>query len=105
MRSVDREPVDISEMLEELVRSYKGFRDHGLEVRWENPARAADGGSRNSNHSCGAATTRELDQGKKESLTSGPSLNSAAGGFGGATGKSPNQVSSQVNTIFGIFPS
>jgi signal transduction histidine kinase len=35
--ALDREPVDISEMLEELERSYKVFRDHGLEIRWEYP--------------------------------------------------------------------
>lgn len=35
--ALDREPVDISEMLEELERSYKVFRDHGLEMRWEYP--------------------------------------------------------------------
>lgn len=35
--ALDREPVDISEMLEELERSYKVFRDHGLEMSWEYP--------------------------------------------------------------------
>ena len=35
--ALDREPVDISEMLEELECSYKVFRDHGLEMRWDYP--------------------------------------------------------------------